>query len=29
MVEGKNLETLNGHLDLSEPLLRNEAIIKK
>lgn len=29
MVEGKNLETLKGHLDLSEPLSRNEAIIKK
>lgn len=28
MVEGKNLETLKGHLDLSEPMLRNEAIIK-
>lgn len=29
MVEGKKLETLTGHLDLSEPLMRNEAIIKK
>jgi germination protein M len=29
MVEGKNLVTLRGHLDLREPLLRNEAIIKK
>lgn len=29
MVEGKNLETLTGHLDLSEPMARNEAIIKK
>jgi germination protein M len=28
MVEGKNLETLTGHLDLREPLQRNEAIIK-
>lgn len=29
MAGGKNLQTLKGHLDLSEPLLRNEAIIKK
>jgi spore germination protein GerM len=29
MTEGKKLETLKGHLDLSEPLSRNEAIIKK
>lgn len=29
MAEGKNLETLKGHLDLSEPMARNEAIIKK
>jgi len=29
MVEGKDLVTLKGHLDLSEPLSRNEAIIKK
>jgi spore germination protein GerM len=29
MVDGRPLETLKGHLDLSEPLQRNEAIIKK
>lgn len=29
MVEGKRLETLKGHLDLEEPLVRNEAIIRK
>jgi spore germination protein GerM len=29
LVEGKVLETLKGHLDTSDPLPRNEAIIKK
>lgn len=29
MVDGKYLNTLKGHLDLSEPVLRNESIIKK
>lgn len=28
MVEGKKLETLKGHLDLEDPMLRNEAIVK-
>ena len=29
LVEGKKIETISGHLDLSEPLSRSEKIIKK
>lgn len=29
LVEGKALGTLSGHLDLTDPVLRNDAIIKK
>lgn len=29
LVEGKKIDTLSGHLDLSEPLSRSEGIIKK
>lgn len=29
LIEGKEVATLKGHMDLSEPILRNEEIIKK
>jgi len=29
MVDGKNIDTISGHMDLSEPLSRSEKIIKK
>lgn len=29
LVEGKNIDTINGHLDLSEPVRRDEELIKR
>lgn len=29
MVDGKNIDTISGHMDISEPLSRSEKIIKK
>ncbi len=29
LVEGKKIETINGHMDLLDPLQRNESLIKK
>lgn len=29
LVEGKNIDTISGHMDISEPLSRSEKIIKK
>ncbi len=29
LVEGKKIETISGHLDLTDPIKRNESIIKK
>ncbi|HIU64560.1 MAG TPA: GerMN domain-containing protein [Candidatus Avacidaminococcus intestinavium] len=29
MVDGKKIETLNGHLDLTDPLLRDESLLPK
>lgn len=29
LIEGKSVETLNGHLDLSQPVVRDESLIKK
>ncbi len=29
LVEGKNIDTITGHLDLSEPVRRDEALIKR